>query len=118
MACNPFQHKVSYIWEKQPGILSFLLFMLTWYSAPFDSLSPSSAAACFSEMESPAFLKYKIQHNSSFPPRHFLGMGYYLQKAKECLISLILASLQRKESTKSPGVVEEEEKKKEGVFFF
>lgn len=39
-------------------------------------------------------------------------MGYYLQKAEEHLISLVLAGLQRKESAGSSGVVEEEREKK------
>lgn len=69
-------------------------------------------------MESPAFLKHKIQPDSGFPPSHFLGTGYYLQKAEECLISLILASLQRKESAKSSGGVEEEGGKIKVVLIF
>lgn len=91
--------------------------MLIQCRAAFGSLYPSSAAACFSKMESPAFPKHKIQCNSSFPPSHFLGTGYYLQKAEECLISLILASLQRKERVESSGLVEEDRKKKRVVFF-
>lgn len=69
-------------------------------------------------MESPALLKHKIQPDSGFPPSHFLGAGYYLQKAEECLISLILASLQRKESAKSSGGVEEEGGKIKVVLIF
>lgn len=80
-------------WESS----GFVLLVLPQYRFAFGSLS----AICFSKMESPAFLKHKIQLSSQPLSRHFLG--YYLQQATEDLIFLILGILQRKERAESLG---------------